>query len=58
MGIEILRLLDRCQADLSRVVLGHMDRNPDPYEYKKNCFYGKLLSVDKHRKSLPLSGPD
>lgn len=46
MGIEILRLLDRCQADLSRVVLGHMDRNPDPYEYKKIASMGSFLSVD------------
>lgn len=46
MGEEILKILDRCGADLSKVVLGHMDRNPDPYEYKKIASMGSFLSVD------------
>lgn len=46
MGDEILKILDRCGADLSKVVLGHMDRNPDPYEYKKIASMGSFLSVD------------
>lgn len=46
LGIEILRILDEAGADLSKVVLGHMDRNPDPYEYKKIAKMGSFLSID------------
>lgn len=46
MGEEILQCLDSQGADLSKVVLGHMDRNPDPYEYKRIAAMGSFLSVD------------
>lgn len=46
MGEEILKILDCSGADLSKVVLGHMDRNPDPYEYKRIAAMGSFLSVD------------
>lgn len=46
MGIEILRFLEKSGADLSKVVLGHMDRNPDPYDYKRIAKMGSFLSID------------
>jgi phosphotriesterase-related protein len=45
-GVETLRILDDAGADLSKVVLGHMDRNPDPYEYRKIAEMGSIMSLD------------
>ena len=45
-GMEILDILEEEGADIGRVVLGHMDRNPDPYEYKKIAKRGCFMSID------------
>lgn len=46
LGNEVLDELERGGADLTKVVLGHIDRNPDPYVYKKVARRGCCLSVD------------
>ena len=46
MGMEILDILENAGADLSKVVLGHMDRNPDPYDYKRIAKRGSIMSLD------------
>lgn len=46
MGMEILDILERNGADLSKVVLGHVDRNPDTYDYKEIAKRGCYISVD------------
>ena len=46
MGHEILDVLEEEGADLSAVVLGHCDRNPDPYDYLAFARRGVNVSVD------------
>lgn len=46
LGEEILDILEDSGADLEKVVLGHMDRNPDPYEYRRIAKKGCYLSID------------
>lgn len=46
MGMEILKILDYEGANLEKVVMGHMDRNPDPYEYKEIAKTGCYMSID------------
>jgi phosphotriesterase-related protein len=45
-GMRILDILEEEGVDLDRVVLGHMDRNPDPYEYKRIARRGCFMSID------------
>lgn len=46
LGTKILNILEEAGADLEKVVLGHMDRNPDPYEYRKIASMGCYMSID------------
>lgn len=46
MGMEILDILEENGADLSKVVLGHVDRNPDTFDYKQIAKRGCYMSVD------------
>lgn len=46
MGMDILDILEENGADLSKVVLGHVDRNPDSYDYKRIAKRGCYISVD------------
>ncbi|XBS70355.1 hypothetical protein ABK905_03595 [Acerihabitans sp. KWT182] len=46
LGVEIAHYLESKGADLSKVILGHTDRNPDHYEHLKIAKTGINLSVD------------
>lgn len=46
MGTEIIGILEKAGADLTHVVLGHMDRNPDTYEFKRIAAFGSMMSID------------
>lgn len=46
LGMEIVSILSESGADLARVVLGHADRYPDPWEYRRLARTGVFLSVD------------
>lgn len=45
-GLEIIDLLEKNGADLSKVILGHIDRNPDLYEHLQFVKRGVNVSVD------------
>lgn len=46
MGIEQLEVLKKEGADLSKVGVGHIDRNPDPWYYKQMVKMGANLIFD------------
>lgn len=46
MGIEQLEILKEEGADLSKVAVGHIDRNPDPWYYKQMVEMGANLIFD------------
>ncbi len=51
MGIEQLEILQEAGADLSKVALGHIDRNPDPWYYKQLVKMGAVLIFDHISKA-------
>lgn len=50
MALEQLELLESEGADLSRVCIGHMDRNPDLWLYKQILRRGVFLGLDQVSK--------
>ncbi|MBC7261446.1 MAG: phosphotriesterase [Chloroflexi bacterium] len=46
MALEQAELLLQVGVDLTRVSFGHMDRNPDPYMYRKLAEKGAFLCFD------------
>lgn len=50
MALEQLDLLREEGADLGRVCIGHMDRNPDLWLYKEILSYGVFLGLDQVSK--------
>ncbi|MCI8292622.1 MAG: phosphotriesterase [Hespellia sp.] len=46
MGMKILDILEEETVESEKIVLGHMDRNPDPNEYMRIAERGVYLSVD------------
>ncbi|WP_418740496.1 phosphotriesterase family protein [Enorma sp.] len=46
MGLEICDLLEREGIDLTKVALGHLDRNPDEYYFLKLCDRGIYVQLD------------
>lgn len=51
MGIEQLEILQDEGADLRKVALGHIDRNPDPWYYKQMVKMGANLIFDHISKA-------
>lgn len=45
-GLAIIDILEANNADLSKVVLGHCDRNPDPYQHLQFVKRGVNVSID------------
>ena len=50
MALEQLALLKEEGADLSRVCIGHMDRNPDLWLYREILRHGVFLGIDQISK--------
>lgn len=46
LGVEIANILKNAGADLSKVILGHIDRNPDFYDHLEILKTGMNVSVD------------
>jgi predicted metal-dependent phosphotriesterase family hydrolase len=46
MGLEQLDILEEEKVDLGRVVVGHMDRNPDFFYHREIARRGALLAYD------------
>ena len=46
MALEMLDILEEYEVDLSNVVVGHMDRNPDYYYFKKILDRGASVGFD------------
>ena len=46
MGMEVLDLLEQEQVDLTRVALGHLDRNADEYYLLKLADRGIYIQFD------------
>ena len=46
MGLEVCDLLEREGIDLTKVALGHLDRNPDEYYFLKLCECGIYVQFD------------
>lgn len=46
LGLEIAKTLSDAGADLSKVILGHIDRNPDLYDHLAILKTGMNVSVD------------
>jgi phosphotriesterase-related protein len=46
MGVEMLEILQNGGADLSKVVVGHSDRNPDPYYHLQLAKTGAYVQFD------------
>jgi phosphotriesterase-related protein len=51
MALEQLEILQEEDADLSKVALGHIDRNPDPWYYKQIVKMGAILIFDHISKA-------
>lgn len=56
MGVEILDVLKGCGADLEKVILCHMQRNPDRYYYEQILDTGAAICFDEPNK--PQYRPD
>lgn len=56
MGPEILELLREYGADISRVILCHLQKNPDPYEYRRVLDAGAWICLDGPAR--PKHNPD
>ena len=46
MSLEMLDILEEYDVSLENVVVGHMDRNPDYYYFKKILDRGALVGFD------------